>query len=338
MEPVSFAVGVVGLAGLFGSCLEAIDRAKDYKSFETDSQALNAQFEADRLRFERWGRSVGLEVGQLSADHHELLDDDRTVSTVMGLLKFINEVCSLHGASPQVGGDRAMPQSRKAFSSVPPHGIPSTGGGLRRCKLTWAFGGKGEHKSQVELFGRSVQQLHELVPPDQPKGWFPKNGAKAGSSNTSHGINRPNELIRAETQSNNEWLAQIQQLLTEKEGKIDNLQPVLSSLLMLYQPKFDERSTTGWLVTASLMISTMSPATGSCPAHATGYCIKQPSHAGALQTFPRTRLSCCGYLDNPGLGRLFYVRVSSNISPRSLKPPSPTSFSRPTTRAAMTHT
>lgn len=70
MEPVGIAVGIMGLAGLYSSCLDAVARAKDYKTFETDSQTLNAQFEADRLRFQRWGRDVGLERGQLSAGHH----------------------------------------------------------------------------------------------------------------------------------------------------------------------------------------------------------------------------------------------------------------------------
>lgn len=93
MEPASFAVGIVGLAGLFNSCLEALNRAKDDRSFETDSQRLNAQFEADRLRFERWGHDVGLESGRLSADHHELLDDEEIVSAVTGLLTSINKVC-----------------------------------------------------------------------------------------------------------------------------------------------------------------------------------------------------------------------------------------------------
>ncbi|CAH0047285.1 unnamed protein product [Clonostachys solani] len=202
MEPASFAVGIVGLAGLFSSCLEAIDRAKDYMSFETDSQALNAQFEADRLRFERWGNSVGLGPGgQLSAEHHKLLDDERTAATAMGLLKFINEVCSPHGVSQQeAAGDRAMPWARKGFGPVSAQALQSTVGGSRRRKLTWAFGGKGERKSQVELFRRSVQQLHELVAP--------------GSMDPS------NKMMHAESQSSHEWLVQIQQFLAEKEAEI----------------------------------------------------------------------------------------------------------------------
>ena len=244
MEPASFAVGIVGLAGLFNSCLEAIGRAKDYISFETDSQALNAQFEADRLRFERWGNSVGLGPGgQLSAEHHKLLDDERTVATAMGLLAFINEVCSPHGVSQQeTTGDRATPWARKGFGPVSTHGLRSTIGGSRRRKLTWAFGGKGEQKSQVELFRRSVQQLHELVPP--------------GS------IGPSSEMMQAGSQSSHEWLVQIQQFLTEKEGEARLF--VLSAMkiysLTPNQSRYDERFTTGSLVIVIQTTSTMSPA------------------------------------------------------------------------------
>ena len=244
MEPASFAVGIVGLAGLFSSCLEAIDRAKDYKSFETDSQALDAQFEADRLRFERWGDSVGLSPGgQLSTEHHKLLDDERTVATAMGLLTFINEVYSPHGVSQQeTASDRAMPWTRKGFGLVRAHGLPSTVGGSRRRKLTWACGGKGERKTQVELFRRSVQQLHELVAP----------GSLDPSSKT----------MQAGSQSSHEWLVQIQQFLAEKEGEAQlSVLPAMKIYsLTPYQPRFDERFTTGSLVIVIQTTSTMSPA------------------------------------------------------------------------------
>ncbi|KFA79119.1 hypothetical protein S40288_09965 [Stachybotrys chartarum IBT 40288] len=164
MEPVGLAVGIAGLAGLFSSCLEAIERVKDYRSFETDSQTLNAHFEADRLRFKRWGHSVGLELGQLLADHHELLDDERTVIIITGLLKFINDI--LHRTSPQEGRGKAKPSSSRALGS---HDAHSVVGGLRRRKLSWALGGKEEHSLHVELFRRSIQQLHNLVPPDRVK-------------------------------------------------------------------------------------------------------------------------------------------------------------------------
>lgn len=59
MEAAGFAIGLVGLAGLFSSCIEAVARAHSYKSFSRDSQALNLQFSAAKLRLETWGPAVG---------------------------------------------------------------------------------------------------------------------------------------------------------------------------------------------------------------------------------------------------------------------------------------
>ncbi|KAH7151968.1 ankyrin-1 [Dactylonectria estremocensis] len=55
MEPVGLAVGIAGLAGLFSSCLEAVEKVQSYRSFGADSQVLDTQFKAEKLRFEQWG-------------------------------------------------------------------------------------------------------------------------------------------------------------------------------------------------------------------------------------------------------------------------------------------
>ncbi|KAH8879064.1 hypothetical protein GQ53DRAFT_856395 [Thozetella sp. PMI_491] len=60
MEPVGLAVGVVGLLGLFSTCLEAVERVDAYREFGRDSHHLATRFEAERLRFQQWGRAVGI--------------------------------------------------------------------------------------------------------------------------------------------------------------------------------------------------------------------------------------------------------------------------------------
>jgi hypothetical protein len=42
MEPISFTVGIVGLAGLFNVCLDVIDKVDSYKDFGVDSRAIVA--------------------------------------------------------------------------------------------------------------------------------------------------------------------------------------------------------------------------------------------------------------------------------------------------------
>ncbi|KAK2016068.1 ankyrin-1, partial [Colletotrichum eremochloae] len=64
MEPVGLAVGVVGLAGLFSTCLEAVQKIDSYKNFGRDSRFLEAQFNASKHRFTEWGQAVGFENGR----------------------------------------------------------------------------------------------------------------------------------------------------------------------------------------------------------------------------------------------------------------------------------
>ncbi|KAK7409419.1 hypothetical protein QQX98_008380 [Neonectria punicea] len=62
METVGLVVGVAGLAGLFTSCLEAVDKVQSYQTFETDSYVLDTRFKVAKARFERWGPGVGIEL------------------------------------------------------------------------------------------------------------------------------------------------------------------------------------------------------------------------------------------------------------------------------------
>jgi hypothetical protein len=58
MDPISLAVG---LAGLFNTCVDVVERTQDYKSFDADSEDLTAQLDSFKIRFERWGRHVRLD-------------------------------------------------------------------------------------------------------------------------------------------------------------------------------------------------------------------------------------------------------------------------------------
>lgn len=144
MEPVGLAVGVLGLAGLFSSCLEAIDKVQSYRSFTIDSQDLNSQFNAEKVRFEQWGQKVGFSQGQLSASHHHALDNPKISSAVKDLFLIIKRICE---------------------SDDDPQRLPS-----KRRRLAWALRGKGERTEEVKMFGNIVQLLHHLAPPEGARG------------------------------------------------------------------------------------------------------------------------------------------------------------------------
>jgi HET-S-like prion-inhibition and propagation protein len=108
MQPVGLCTGVIGLAGLFTACLDAIDRAKTYKSFAFDSEALRVQFDGHNLRLEEWGRKVGLDRGKLGAGHHGRLNDPDTRKLAEDILNTIQKVIEDGGGnSPSLSARKA---------------------------------------------------------------------------------------------------------------------------------------------------------------------------------------------------------------------------------------
>lgn len=140
------AVGLVlGVAGLFSTCLEAVEKVQSYHSFRPDSSTINTRFKTAKVLLEQWGRNVGFENGILLATHNEKLDDPDTVVAVKDVLNIIKGICQLGS------------QHRAANGA---NGSLIAG---RRQKLKWAFGDKEKQQEQVELLERLVEQLRHLV-------------------------------------------------------------------------------------------------------------------------------------------------------------------------------
>ncbi|KAJ5811220.1 hypothetical protein N7447_010736 [Penicillium robsamsonii] len=89
MEPV----GIIGLAGLFSTRLEAVARFDSWKEYDSEFGSLVVQFKAQRLRLIRWGLAVGLESDEISYEHNALLGNPKIESSVKDLLSAINAVC-----------------------------------------------------------------------------------------------------------------------------------------------------------------------------------------------------------------------------------------------------
>ncbi|CAI6088784.1 unnamed protein product [Clonostachys chloroleuca] len=166
MEPESPAIGVVGLAGLFNACLGTVARIEASKEFGNDSHALATQFHAIRLLFERWGRAIGLEKGQVSVHHHPSLDDQSVCLVVAEIISMIRNIVSDLG-NPE---DAA---ATKPFSLARRPAIPSAPLAPKRQKLAWALRGKERLAAEVETLHGLVRKLYELIPPGtrtrQPK-------------------------------------------------------------------------------------------------------------------------------------------------------------------------
>lgn len=162
MEPAGLAAGLLGLAGLFNTCLEVVNKYDSWKGFSADLRSLTAQFETQKIRLERWGQAVGIEIDGLSNQHHELLDDPQILSNVKDLLSSIKDTC---GLEDNVGPTTASGKSDHA-------GAPR---GLKRQRLNWALRNKERRIAQVAQFSSMVDGLHSMVPVGRGSGLSREN-------------------------------------------------------------------------------------------------------------------------------------------------------------------
>jgi hypothetical protein len=176
MEIAGLAVGVAGLAGLFSTCLDAVEKIDYYRDFGRDSHHLAAQFDSHKLRFRQWGRDVGFDHGTLLEDHHYRFKDPEILSMVTELFSIIQGISGeADGAVPQrslLGNEKATPSVNHLQQL---RGAPSES---RKKRLTWAIRGKDKRRAQVEEFGTFIQLLHDIVPPE---GYGTFTGMKHGS-------------------------------------------------------------------------------------------------------------------------------------------------------------
>ena len=62
MEPVGFTIGVMGLAGLFSTCMQCFDYVQLGRAFGDDYGKCLLRLDAAKLRLSRWGEAVGIAV------------------------------------------------------------------------------------------------------------------------------------------------------------------------------------------------------------------------------------------------------------------------------------
>ncbi|KAG5810499.1 hypothetical protein H9Q74_005788 [Fusarium xylarioides] len=155
MEVTGLAVGVVGLAGLFSVCLDSLSRFQTYRESNSETHVLDTRFRAARARFEQWGVSVGISNGRLQSDHHRGLDNKETANLIENILQIIAKtICD----------DSILQRTRTR-----PQLHSEQFGGLsqsRGKRLKWALGGKESRNEQVDIFKKLVQQLYNIIPPE----------------------------------------------------------------------------------------------------------------------------------------------------------------------------
>uniref|UniRef100_A0A8H7K4T2 Prion-inhibition and propagation HeLo domain-containing protein n=1 Tax=Bionectria ochroleuca TaxID=29856 RepID=A0A8H7K4T2_BIOOC len=163
MELAGLVVGVAGLAGIFSSCVGAIERVQSYQAYTADSGALETRFKVSKVRFEAWGSAVGIEHGRLLADHHPGLDDPGRIEVIVEMLQIIlKAICDESQKSPKQAR-LSKTQDNATLRSNVSHATTSSESKKRRVQ--WALWGKDDRIEKVELFEKLVDGLYHLVSP-----------------------------------------------------------------------------------------------------------------------------------------------------------------------------
>ncbi|RGP80571.1 hypothetical protein FLONG3_1310 [Fusarium longipes] len=160
MEPVGLAVGVIGLAGLFNTCLDGLQKLDSYKTASRDSRQLDAQLNATVHLFERWGDGVGINQEKVSDTHHPDLDDSRTFAVVQGLLNSIKDFMQ---ASDYAASKKSL--QRHVPLPAPDQGFSGVIKMSRWEKTAWALRGKLKQTNQVQTLASLVADLYSVIPP-----------------------------------------------------------------------------------------------------------------------------------------------------------------------------
>lgn len=337
MEPVSFAVGIIGLAGLFSTCLDAVERFDSWRDYDSEFRSLVAQFKAQKLRLTKWGLAVGLEDDELSYEHNALLDDPKIESTVKELLLAINAVCRDEDKAfltPMLGKDEKPTKDQLSYRHTPRES--------KRQKLGWVLRTKAKRVAQVDQFSKLVETLHDLIPIEGPKEH--KGRKLTGGKWLCVTILRFSNAYPLSRQNvGGRCMENRAERYVEKHGDSDRRSPyhILRLYSLAHDPWFqmniDEIYTHGCSAPPLRTTCTRYSQSGKSKALASGFWISLGSLTGLHQTSQVAVLKFSGSMVQRALGNQSYVRESLTIFlPIRMTPLLISSF-HPTLKAEETH-
>ncbi|KAL8724748.1 MAG: hypothetical protein Q9181_006692 [Wetmoreana brouardii] len=173
MEIAGVAVGVIGLAGLFNACKDAIEHFNSYKNADSDFRYIETRFLTDKALFERWANGVGYAENQLDETKFasRLNGQDAVALTVRTILSSIPEILrSAEKASSAVRSQLPSIEPTNTTHSydlsqrrpiIPDRKSLSVS---MRSRLAWTISKKTKFNDQVEAFGVLVGKLYTLIP------------------------------------------------------------------------------------------------------------------------------------------------------------------------------
>ena len=182
MEPVGLTLGVAGLVGTFTACVDCFENVRIGRSFGEDYQTSIIKLDLVRLRFTRWGQSVGINEGDESLAVQRLKDAvaapekdftlvKMTLGQILRLFKTVEENSSRlamkASKAPTVTTDDMTTENgtiRALHESMRNLAVQRQKRSSTLQKVSWALFRKREFAELVANLTNLVSELVELAP------------------------------------------------------------------------------------------------------------------------------------------------------------------------------
>jgi len=230
MDPVGFGVGVIGLAGLTTTCVDAFNIFRGMRAFGRDAEILVTKLDIEKNLLLQWAIRVGLFNKDLNLVDCRLFDQ-RTDHVVSQTLKEINILLRDSSELERKYGLRQVPASaadlrtdlvskhrmRRLDPLTSPTHSPGGRGETKRVglirKLVWAIHSKDEFDELIDKLEYFIGKLNEMIPTVEKRRMMCEDLRAIGAD--AHTL----RLIEAATNGvHDEWSETASQLADETEA------------------------------------------------------------------------------------------------------------------------
>ena len=182
MEPAGLALGIVGLVGVFTTCMDVLDRYDAYKEFGLEARNLTARFDGEKLRLRRWAEEMGIPNGEWKKSPNHWLQNPKNEMVVMTLM---NSACEIFDATEHrrsklriyPGGDEdSSPEIAGISRQMSGFKLQRAPSASLKGGLGWALNHKRKFSAQVESFSKVVELLCAISPTTHPETKAQSNG------------------------------------------------------------------------------------------------------------------------------------------------------------------
>ena len=170
MDPTGFAVGVVGLAGLVSTCIEAFQIIRNMQAFNRNAQTLFTKFDIEKELFISWAQHVGL-LKKHTVDRK--LFDKRTDKLIYQVLeeirRLLEEGLGMEGKYSQTLSAHRLERRKIGhhYDDRRSYDNHESGQGKKVSlgrKFMWTVHGKDELNGVINELGYFVGKLNEMIP------------------------------------------------------------------------------------------------------------------------------------------------------------------------------